>query len=151
MNAPPFPGAELYCRIQWLKLMIFSLSAMSRNVSLEIGDMVAKIKEMAISYNIVIFLIAHTKDPSAETKREPKKEDIRDSGLISRLADSIIGVWRIQNKEDGTSTSRREIDEEDNKAKVRIFKNRRTGKLGWFTMYHVKHYLTEDAFYGTGF
>ena len=125
--------------------MIFSLAQVSRNVSLEIGDMVAKIKEMAITHNLAICLIAHSKDPDSSSTRELRKEDIRDSGLISRLADTIIGVWRIKNSNDGTKTRREEIDEGDNKAKVRIFKNRRMGTLGFFCMYHVDHYMTEEA------
>lgn len=123
---------------------IFSLARSTSNISLEIGDMVARIKDIAITHNLAIFLIAHTKDPQEGTSREPRKEDIRDSGLISRLADSIIGVWRIKNSNDGTKSRREEIDENDNKAKIRIFKNRRTGVQGFFTMYHKDHYLTED-------
>lgn len=123
--------------------MIFSLSK-SRNVSLEIGDMVARIKDIALVHNLAVFLIAHTKDPAEGQSREPRKEDIRDSGLISRLADTIIGVWRIRNSNDGTKSRREEINEDDNKAKIRVFKNRRRGTLGFFTMYHKDHYLTED-------
>ena len=124
--------------------MIFSIARVERNVSLEIGDMVAKIKSIALENNIVIFLIAHSKDDPNGTNREPRKEDIRDSGLISRLADTIIGVWRIPNDDDGHGTRRKEINEGDNKAKIRIFKNRRNGKLGSFTADHKDHYLTED-------
>lgn len=123
--------------------MIFSLSK-SRNVSLEIGDMVARIKDIALVHNLAVFLIAHTKDPAEGQSREPRKEDIRDSGLISRLADTIIGVWRIRNTNDGTKSRREEINEDDNKAKIRVFKNRRRGTLGFFTMFHKDHYLTED-------
>ena len=131
--------------------MIFSLSQVSRNISLEIGDMVAKIKELAITHNVAVFLIAHSKDDPQNSKREPRKEDIRDSGLISRLADTIVGVWRIQNTEDGTGTFRHEINEGDNKAKIRVFKNRRVGTLGFFIMYHRNHHMTEDVFAGTDF
>ena len=126
---------------------IFALHKVSGNISLEIGDMVAKIKQIAIDHNMVIFLIAHSKDPATPTA-EPRKEDIRDSGLISRLADTIIGVWRIPNDDDGSSSRRKVINEDDNKAKIRVFKNRRTGKLGSFVMYHTNHKLTEDAFEG---
>lgn len=122
---------------------IFSISKVERNISLELGDMVAKIKQLAIKHNLVIFLIAHTKDDPQGTMREPRKEDIRDSGLISRLADTIIGVWRVTNDADDTNNRRKEIGENDNKAKIRVFKNRRTGKLGWFFAYHCKHYLSE--------
>jgi replicative DNA helicase len=126
---------------------IFSLQRMSNNVSLEIGDLVAKIKDIAIVHNVVIFLIAHSKDQMLVTT-EPRKEDIRDSGLISRLADTIIGVWRTTNDDNGQLTSRpKQINEADNRSKVRVFKNRRTGMLGGFVMTHTKHYLTEfDGF-----
>ena len=123
---------------------IFSLAKVERNISLELGDMVAKIKQIAIKNNLVIFLIAHSRDDSANPNREPRKEDIRDSGLISRLADTIIGVWRIPNSDDGTKNRRGELGETDNKSKIRIMKNRRTGKLGFFVAYHMNHYLTEN-------
>lgn len=128
--------------------MIFSLEKMgNRSLSLEIGDMVGKIKQIAIDNNLVIFLIAHCKD-AAEPNREPRKEDIRDSGLISRLADSIIGVWRIANKDDINNNRRSDIGENDNKTKVRVFKNRREGTMGSFAMYHKSHYLSEDNLFG---
>lgn len=128
---------------------IFSLERMGqRNLSLEIGDMVAKIKQMAIDYNLVIFLIAHCKDPHDGVAREPRMEDIRDSGLVSRNSDTVLGVWRIRNEDDGTNTRMKETEEADNKAKVRIFKNRREGKKGFFTAYHDHHYFSEDAFFG---
>ncbi|MDE2104798.1 MAG: AAA family ATPase [Patescibacteria group bacterium] len=128
---------------------IFSIERVERNISLELGDMVAKIKKIAVENNIVVFLVAHNKDPQeGATLREPRKEDIRDSGLIVRLADTVIGVWRIPNDDDGTAARRKVIAEDDNKAKIRVFKNRREGKLGSFVMYHIDHFLTEDAFVG---
>jgi replicative DNA helicase len=130
---------------------IFSLNRVSTNISLEIGDLVAKIKDIAIQHNLIIFLIAHCKDDPQQTNREPRKEDIRDSGLISRLADTIIAVWRTTNEDDGKTTKRKTIEEDDNRAKVRVLKNRRTGKLGTFLMEHKDHYLTElDLRSGSG-
>jgi len=122
---------------------IFSLSRVSQNISLEIGDLVAKIKDLAIRHNLIIFLIAHCKDDPQNTNREPRKEDIRDSGLISRLADTIIGVWRTTNDDDGKSVRRKTIEEGDCRAKVRVLKNRRSGIMGTFLMQHQNHYLTE--------
>ena len=130
---------------------IFSLSRVSQNISLEIGDLVAKIKDLAIRHNLIIFLIAHCKDDPQNTNREPRKEDIRDSGLISRLADTIIGVWRTTNDDDGKSTRRKTIEEGDNRSKVRVLKNRRTGKLGTLIMQHQDHYLTELDTRSSGF
>lgn len=124
---------------------IFSLHRVKSNsVSLEIGDMVGKIKQIAIDHHLVIFLIAHTRDNGERPDAEPRKEEIRDSGLISRLADSIILVWRIRNDED-LETKRRpkDLGEMDTRAKVRIVKNRREGKLGTFLMNHEEGMLTE--------
>ncbi len=121
--------------------MIYSLEQSKGNVSLEIADLVAKIKQIAIKYNQVIFLVAHCKDP-LESK-EPTERDIRDSGMIVRLADTVMGVWRVRNDADPTDTKMRVLDEEDNQSKVRIWKNRRTGKLGYFFMEHNNHYLSE--------
>jgi replicative DNA helicase len=128
---------------------IFSLDKMRfGNVSLELGDLVAKIKQIAIEQNLVIFLVAHTKDdPTGSTTKEPGKESIRDSGLISRLADTIIAVWRTPTftsvAESIKVTSRRPIAEKDNWAKVRVLKNRRDGTLGTAVMECRDHYFTE--------
>lgn len=124
---------------------IFSLHRVkNQNISLEIGDLVGQIKQLAIDHNIIIFLIAHTRDNSDKPDAEPRKEEIRDSGLISRLADSIVLIWRITNK-DSLDTIRRPkaIGEDDVQAKVRVVKNRRTGKLGTFIMQHQDGLLNE--------
>lgn len=122
---------------------IFSLERVRDNVSLEIGDMVAKIKDIAIRLNLTIFLIAHCRDNSASTTAEPRMQEIRDSGLISRLADTVIGVWRIPNSDDGTFGKLQELNEGDNRSKIRIYKNRREGVLGYFVAQHKDHYLVE--------
>ncbi len=124
---------------------IFSLAKTSKqgNISWEIGDLVGRIKNMAISLNIVIFLIAHTKDDPEGSSREPRKEDIRDSGLISRLADEILMVWRVQNESEITDKRRKPTEESDTKAKVRLMKNRRVGKYGTWFMFHENYNLRE--------
>lgn len=124
---------------------IFSLHRVkSGSVSLEIGDMVGKIKQMAIDHHLVIFLIAHTRDNSEKPNAEPRKEEIRDSGLISRLADAIVLVWRVRNTDEIDSKRRPDnIGEDDIKAKVRVVKNRREGKLGTFFMNHEAGLLNE--------
>ncbi len=124
---------------------IFSLHRVkSSSVSLEIGDMVGKIKQIAIDHHLTIFLIAHTRDNNERPDAEPRKEEIRDSGLISRLADSIILVWRIKNDDTLATTKRpKDLAEDDKQAKVRVVKNRREGKLGTFLMVHENGILKE--------
>jgi replicative DNA helicase len=124
---------------------IFNLERVNNNISLELGEMVGKIKDIAITHDLIIFLIAHTKDNPTNSAAEPRKEDIRDSGLISRLADTIVGVWRVPNgSEVNPARPKREtLGENDTWSKVRIFKNRREGKLGTFLMNHKDHKLVE--------
>lgn len=123
---------------------IFSMERMQgKSLSLEIGDIVAQIKKIAVDYGLVIFMVAHNTDDKVSPNREPKMMDIRDSGMISRLADVVMGVWRIPNSADGTEKRIGELDENDTRAKVRIWKNRREGKVGFWLMEHKDHELNE--------
>lgn len=127
---------------------LFSLDKMNGNMSLEIGDIVTKIKKIAIDFGLSIFLIAHNVDNKLSPKAEPNMRDIRDSGMISRTADTVLGVWRIPTcatQEDFKKASPQygEHEEGDCHTKVRIFKNRREGTLGYFFMQHNNHILTE--------
>lgn len=117
------------------------------SLSLEIGDMAGRIKQMAIDHHLIIFLIAHTRDNSEKPTAEPRKEEIRDSGLISRLADSIILVWRVKNEAELDDKRRPDnLAEGDVKAKIRVVKNRREGRLGTFFMQHEDGLLNEVEF-----
>lgn len=131
---------------------LFSLSkfSQSRNMSAEIGDLVARVKDMAIAHNVVIFLIAHNRDDSESVNKEPFMESVRDSGLIIRYADTVLGVWRVANKDELDQSRISVINEGDNKTKVRVWKNRRTGTRGAFFMFHGDHYLSEDPFHVGG-
>lgn len=123
---------------------IFSLEKFKQqNLSLEMGDMTAKIKAIALEHGLIIFLIAHNRDDSNSPTREPKKEDVRDSGLIIRYADTVIGIWRVPNSDELKASRRKEINETDIKAKVRVFKNRRNGIQGAFFVYHDNHIFSE--------
>lgn len=121
---------------------IITTDVLSRYPSLDIADIVSKIKQMALQYNIPIFLIAHSTD-NKESDREPKMKDIRDSGMISRLADTVIGVWRIPNDDDGTSKRLKSIGEGDVRAKAQVWKNRREGTRGFFLLEYANHNLHE--------
>lgn len=128
---------------------IFSLhKSNGGSISLEIGDMVARIKQMAVDHHLIIFLIAHTRDNSVKPDAEPRKEEIRDSGLISRLADAIVMVWRIKNGDFAKETRPKNLSPLDIESKVRVVKNRREGMYGTFLMEHVNGQLIEkdDAF-----
>lgn len=117
-----------------------------KNVSLEIGDMVSKIKDLAVRRGLAIFLVAHCRDaPPMSPHSEPTKEWIRDSGLISRFADTIIGIWRVSNFDPMENRRPKELTEKDTVAKVRIMKNRRNGRLGTILMNHHNARLTQTS------
>lgn len=63
-----------------------------RNVSLEIGQVMRKLKMTAVKYNLPIFLIAHTSKP--KDKEEPSLGSCRDSSFVEQEADTVLYVWR---------------------------------------------------------
>jgi len=128
---------------------IFSIEKLKNNLSLEIGDVVAQIKKIAVDYGLAVFLIAHNKD--REDNQEPQMRDIRDSGMICRLADTVMGIWRVPNDTEKDNKRMKECNETDNWAKVRIWKNRREGTLGAWFMEHKNYYLDEIEFDEQGY
>lgn len=123
---------------------LFNLSHIS-NTSLEIGDMVAKIKDIAVLNKLAIFLVVHPEKRNRDSTEDPHHDDIRDSGLIPQYADSAVMVWRIPNEwEEGFSKKKtRELKENDIRARVRITKNRRLGIVGYFCLF-LKDGFFED-------
>lgn len=86
---------------------------MSRNPSLEIGQVMRTLKRWALELEIIIFIIAHTR------KILPDKElgsgDTRDSSFIEQEADKVFYIWR-----------RLDIE---NEAVLKVTKDRSTGVM----------------------
>lgn len=86
--------------------------ARSRNVSLEIGQIIRWLKTLAIDLNLVIFLMCHT------NKINPIQEDmsddsLRDSSFVAQESDVCLMIWRLKDT--------------DNRACVKLCYSRRTG------------------------
>lgn len=127
---------------------IFSIEKMKGNLSLEIADVVAQIKQLAVEYGLVVFLVAHSTDNKMAMNAEPTIRDIRDSGMISRLADSVLGIWRIskgETQEDLRKAKPVLFGETDEVFynKLRIWKSRREGNYGTAYLEHNNHSFTE--------
>jgi len=93
--------------------------------SLEIGTIVRSLKQLAMKYNIVVFLIAHTSMPKGD--KPPELEDIRDSSFITQEADAVLVIKRIKLKkseDEGASSMY------GNDAWISILKHRRMGTIG---------------------
>ena len=85
-----------------------------RNPSLEIGQIIRRLKSLAVSGEFVIFLLCHTKMGSSEENLS--FESIRDSSFISQESDSVLMIKRTP--QDGENTAR-----------LRVEFHRRTGVL----------------------
>ena len=87
--------------------------ALTRNPSIEIGQVVRYLKRIAVEANIVIFLMCHlTKlDPT----KEPDHTNIRDSAFISAESDTGLILWRKRKSE--------------NEAILKVCYSKRTGVL----------------------
>lgn len=115
-----------------------------KNSSLEIGAIVRELKKMAIKYNIVIFLIAHT----AKVKFEDKVgiEDIRDTSFIGQESDYVLMIWRDR-EEQSKIDMRKNGVKYTNNAILSVEKNRRSGKLGTIKLayqHNMFYELTEN-------
>ena len=87
--------------------------ALTRNPSIEIGQIMRYLKRIAVEANIVIFLMCHfTKmDPT----KEPDHSNFRDSAFISAESDTGLILWRKRKSA--------------NEAVLKICYSRRTGVL----------------------
>ena len=85
-----------------------------RNPSIEIGQIIRRLKSLAVSGEFVIFLLCHTKMGSSEENLS--FESIRDSSFISQESDSVIMIKRTPK-------------EGENTARLRVEFHRRTGVL----------------------
>jgi len=88
--------------------------ARQKQMSIEIGTIIRRLKTLAVNGDFVIFLLCHT--TKGKQDGVLSYESIRDSSFISQESDSVIMIKRTP--EDG-----------DNTARARIEFHRRTGVL----------------------
>ncbi|MFI5304315.1 MAG: DnaB-like helicase C-terminal domain-containing protein [Nitrospiria bacterium] len=89
--------------------------ARSKNVSLEIGQLIRRLKEISNEYGFIVFVLCHT-TKSKPGEEAPDYSAIRDSSLISQESDSVFMVARTP-----------KVGE--NAAQMRVEFHRRTGVL----------------------
>jgi KaiC/GvpD/RAD55 family RecA-like ATPase len=85
-----------------------------KNPSLEIGQIIRKLKTLAVSGGFLIFLLCHTTKGASDDRLS--YESIRDSSFVSQESDCVLMIKRTQ--EDGENTAR-----------LRMEFHRRTGVL----------------------
>lgn len=85
--------------------------------SFQLGGLCVRIKQLALDYNIVIFLICHL--TKTDPLKEPTENDIRDSSFIAQYADTVLMIYRPP-----------ETDQHANNNFLKVRKARRTGARG---------------------
>jgi hypothetical protein len=88
--------------------------ARMKNPSIEIGQVIRRLKTLAVNNGFVIFLLCHTTKGKSENGLS--YESIRDSSFISQESDSVIMIRRIPG--DGETA-----------AQMRVEFHRRTGVM----------------------
>lgn len=86
-----------------------------RNPSIEIGQVVRRLKTLAVSGGFVIFLLCHT-TKGAYSEEHLSYESIRDSSFISQESDTVLMIKRLKG-------------EGENRARLRVEFHRRTGVI----------------------
>jgi archaellum biogenesis ATPase FlaH len=100
-----------------------------RNPSIEIGQIIRRLKNLAVSGGYIIFLLCHTTKGSNEDNLS--YDSIRDSSFISQESDSVFMIKRTP-------------DKGENRARLRIEFHRRTGVIEKvIELVKVKGYLAE--------
>lgn len=103
----------------------------SKNSSLDIGNLLRNLKLLAIENELVVFLVAHTKQPKDFS--EPDMGSIRDSSFIVQESDKVLAVHRVKGSLEG-------------KSKVMILKDRDHGSsMGQFSEFVLNGDLLEEV------
>lgn len=100
-----------------------------RNPSIEIGQIIRRLKNLAVSGGYIIFLLCHTTKGSNEDSLS--YDSIRDSSFISQESDSVFMIKRTP-------------DRGENRARLRVEFHRRTGVIEKvIELIKIKGYLAE--------
>lgn len=113
-------------------LLDMSFIGQRGNVSLLIGSIMRRLKQIALKYEITIVLIAHTTKINFE--KTPDLNDIRDSSFISQESDTVLMIWRLMEKGNY-------ID----KARLGVLANRRNGRTGIIKLDLINNRFYEET------
>lgn len=97
------------------------MRGISTNYATYVGSLVQSIKEIAVSQNILIFLMSHITKNKWTSNNLPNAEDLRDTGQTAQLADIVMMIIRKR------STQANEVYE-GSKAIMGVMENRLNGR-----------------------
>ena len=143
--------AKYHCEIVFIDHLHYLVDlrrlGQTQSISLEIGMVVRMLKRLAIETDILIFLVAHTTKSLHEGV--PSLEDVRDSGLTVAESDFVLFITRKREKQ-GKNDLPDEGIRYKNESLVSLQKNRRTGRLGSFSLMCAdgKFYEKDTQYFG---
>lgn len=106
------------------------------NLTQVVGELVKACKKMALTFNIVVFLLHHMKKLKIDAGEEITSESLRDSSMVAQTADTVMFVWRDP-----------DIIVNPNKSYLKITENRRYGIMNQIiSMRKQGNYLEEIEF-----
>lgn len=114
---------------------LLDMGMLSGNTSLIIGGIMRELKRIAITYNLIIFLVAHTKKVDFGENEMPELNSLRDSSLIAQESDYVLFIDRKKTK-DATNW--------DNRAMLFVAKNRWNGLTGWVKLIYINNKFNEE-------
>jgi len=94
--------------------------AKSKNVSLDIGSVVRRLKLIAVQEGVVIFLMAHTVKPKMDGG-EMGFEGIRDSSIVSQESDVVLMVRRRPDVSDTAAEASVEFSRRSGAMKKKVY------------------------------
>lgn len=116
----------------------------SARLSQELGDLSEQLKQIALKYNILLFVSAHARRLNQEEVIYTE-ESIRDTALLGNKANTIIALWRNKLKQ-----SKRDLEQNGvvytNESTLSLTKNRNNGVLGFLKVVHQGNKFTLPEF-----
>lgn len=106
------------------------------NYSTEIQSIMMELKQIAIRWRVIIFLNHHIRKIQADTI--PLYSDLKDSSGVAQDSDMVLMIWRKKSKRDGVIVH-------ENKSKISVQTNRRTGKTGAIDLVHREDHFEEES------
>ena len=116
----------------------------SNKLSQELGDLAERLKQIALKYNLIVFVSAHARRMHED---EIMSEDsIRDTALLGSKADSIIALWRNK-KRQGRMEQQENGVVYTEQSTLSVVKNRLNGRVGFVKIMHDGHkfLLVDDS------
>jgi len=114
------------CNVIFIDHLHYVIDMMTdKNMSLEIGYFMRRLKRMALLFNVTIFIVCHM--GKIQMGVEPSIDNLRDSSFTAQEADTVLMLWRRMDKDPAGNSLKTMLQ---GLATVKVCKARRSGSMG---------------------